>query len=214
MTTIEFYFDPGCPWCWNASRWLKEVQKIENLEIKWMPFSIFIKNGNGMSKDYAEKFEKSRDMLRIIQAVENKYGDKLTDALYTEFGIKVHNKKDYSDKAIDEIVKKVCSIDYEEIIKSKDNASLDDDIRRSMDSAYEVVGKEVGVPIIVFDGKTKRGYFGPVLSVAPKGEEAIKVWQGIKNLAEYDHFFELKRTRDEDPQAAKADEPKDLPKVC
>ena len=199
MTKIEFYFDPGCPWCWNASRWIKEVQKQQEINVEWKSFSLLIKNGDGMNKDYLEKFTITRQMLRIIEAVKKKYGDKLTDSLYTEFGIKVHHEKDFSVSAMENVVKKVCSLDFDEIIKSKDDASLDDDIRKSMDSAFEVVGNDVGVPIIVFENRNKKiGYFGPVLSEAPTGSEALKVWQGIKSLAEYDHFFELKRTRNED----------------
>ncbi len=166
--------------------------------MEWMSFSLSIKNGDSMNEDYKQKFEKTHQMLRIIEAVRAKYGDKLIDTLYTEFGIKVHHQKDFSDKAIEEVVNKVCSLDFDEIYKAKDNASLDDVINDSMQSAIDVVGTDVGIPIIVFEkGSKKMGYFGPVLSEAPTGAVALKVWQGVKNLAEYDHFFELKRTRDE-----------------
>jgi len=215
MTKIQFYFDPGCPWCWNTSRWIKEVQKTQKVDVEWMSFSLSIKNGDSMNKDYLEKFKKSQEMLRIIEVAKEKYNGKLTDALYTEFGIKIHNDKDFSDAAISEVLKNVCSIDYDELLEAKNNDELDKRIRHSMSSAFDVVGKDVGIPIIVFEnGNKKLGYFGPVLSQVPIGKDAINVWEGVSKLANYNHFFELKRTRDESATAPKNIKDKPRPNIC
>jgi hypothetical protein len=199
MTKIDFYFDPGCPWCWNASRWLKEVQKKEPIDITWKSFSLYIKNGNAMPKKHLGVMTSTYEMLRVIEAARKKHGNDIVDALYTEFGYPVHHKKDSSSRAIQDSLNKVCPKDAQELFESKSDESLDSAIKESMKSAFAIVGEDVGVPIIVFHNKNKKvGYFGPVLSVAPVGDEALKLWSGIKNLAEYEHFFELKRTRDED----------------
>jgi hypothetical protein len=41
--------------------------------------------------------------------------------------------------------------------------------------------------------------FGPVISPAPKGEDAGRLWDGFVNVCSYPGFFELKRTRTVDP---------------
>jgi hypothetical protein len=58
------------------------------------------------------------------------------------------------------------------------------------------VGLEVGTPVISVDGVS---FFGPVVSPAPKGEAAGRLWDGVLLVAGTDGFFELKRSRDRSP---------------
>ena len=58
------------------------------------------------------------------------------------------------------------------------------------------VGYEVGTPVISVDGVA---FFGPVITPAPKGEAAGRLWDGIMVVAGTPGFFELKRTRDVPP---------------
>jgi len=41
--------------------------------------------------------------------------------------------------------------------------------------------------------------FGPVITPAPKGEAAGRLFDGLALVTEADGFFELKRTRDRKP---------------
>ena len=58
------------------------------------------------------------------------------------------------------------------------------------------VGVDVGTPVIRIRG---RAIFGPVITPAPKGEAAGRLWDGLVLVTEADGFFELKRTRDRKP---------------
>jgi hypothetical protein len=58
------------------------------------------------------------------------------------------------------------------------------------------VGQDVGTPVIAVDGVA---FFGPVISPAPKGDEALRLWDGVVAVASYPGFFEIKRTRTTGP---------------
>ena len=42
-------------------------------------------------------------------------------------------------------------------------------------------------------------FFGPVVTPAPKGEDAARLWDGVVLVAGTPGFFELKRSRDKGP---------------
>jgi hypothetical protein len=80
-----------------------------------------------------------------------------------------------------------------------ENESLDKDIQADMDLAIAKAGTDVGVPQIVLDGGEGPGFFGPVMSPAPTGEDAVKFWDAIIAAGSVPGFFELKRTREVGP---------------
>ena len=53
-----------------------------------------------------------------------------------------------------------------------------------------------GTPVIAVEGVA---FFGPVVTPAPKGEAAGKLWDGVLLVAGTPGFYELKRTRVDGP---------------
>ncbi len=73
-------------------------------------------------------------------------------------------------------------------------------VRAALDEAVGYVGDDVGSPVLVFDTEPRRGISGPVLSPAPTGEAALRLWDQVRGTVEEPGFYELKRGRDAGPQ--------------
>ena len=88
-----------------------------------------------------------------------------------------------------------------ELADAADVDDYDEVLRKSHHAGMDLVGEDVGTPVIHTpgpDGETV-AFFGPVVSPAPKGEAAGRLWDGVVLVAGTDGFFELKRTRTRPP---------------
>ena len=66
-------------------------------------------------------------------------------------------------------------------------------MREEQAKVERLVGNDVGTPVISFGSGT--AYFGPVLTRAPRGEEAGALLDGLASMASVRGFAELKRAR-------------------
>ena len=84
----------------------------------------------------------------------------------------------------------------ESLADAAQSTEFDETIKASHHEAFDDVGLDVGTPVIRIRGQA---IFGPVITPAPKGEAAGRLWDGVVLVTEADGFFELKRTRDRKP---------------
>jgi protein-disulfide isomerase-like protein with CxxC motif len=195
--TVDFWFDPICPWAWMTSRWMLEVERQRPVDVRWHVMSLSVLNEarEGLSDDYKELLSKGWGPVRVVVAAQQLHGDEVVEPLYTAIGTQLHPQgvKDY-DEAIANALAEVGL--PAELAKYASSDEYDDVLRASHEEGISQVGQDVGTPVISIDGV---GMFGPVMTPAPTGEAAGKLWDGFVLVTSTPGFYELKRTRDVGP---------------
>lgn len=194
--TVDFWFDPLCPWAWLASRWMLEVERVRPVATTWHVMSLAVLNENrdDLSDRYRELLAKAWGPVRVCIAAELAHGNEVLLPLYSAMGERIHLQQRRDDDIVPEALKEAGL--PAELAEAATTDRYDTELRASHHRGMDPVGYDVGTPVIHVQGIA---FFGPVVSPAPKGEAAGRLWDGVTLVAGTDGFFELKRTRDRDP---------------
>ena len=198
--TADFWFDPLCPWAWITSRWMLEVEKVRPVRVDWRIMSLAYLNliqhdGEGLTPEYLERMGRAWGPIRVCAAAAQQAGPGVLGPMYTALGTRFHVQGRREDP--DVIPEALAEAGLPESLASAaESTEFDDAIKASHNEAFDAVGLDVGTPVIRIGGNT---IFGPVITPAPKGEAAGRLWDGLVLVTEADGFFELKRTRDRKP---------------
>ncbi|WP_433541867.1 disulfide bond formation protein DsbA [Streptosporangium sandarakinum] len=202
MTTVDMWFDPKCPWAWIASRWLLEVERVREVEVRFRVMSLAVLNEGreGLEEWYVEWLAQAWGPARVALAVERKYGAAAARDLYTALGTRIHHDRTPPGRDLYLAALAEAGLPAE-FADAAETAELDGELEAADRAALGPVGEDLGTPAIHVHGPdgTVNAFFGPVVSPIPRGEDAGRLWDGVLLVTGVDGFFELKRSRTRPP---------------
>lgn len=195
-TTIDLWVDPACPWAWMTSRWLLAAKDVRDVDVKFHVMSLAVLNeGRDLPENYKELLALAWKPVRVLIAAEQRHGNDVVEPLYSAMGRRYHveNNKDLDVMIAESLAEAGLDASLAEAANSTD---YDEALKASHHAGMDPVGFDVGTPVIHVNGEA---IFGPVVTPAPKGEEAGRLLDGVMAVMSIPGFYELKRSRTQGP---------------
>jgi 2-hydroxychromene-2-carboxylate isomerase len=202
---VEFFFDPSCPFAWQASVWMRRVSELRGVRVGWRFISLKVVNeGNEEAADLAEAHDRGHRYLRLCAAAREEHGNETVGDLYRAWG-----ERYWYGEAEGEFPERLAAAaqdaDPGEIVRSLglpaglldalDDEGYDEVIRAETTEAFRRTGEGVGTPIVTYDPPHGSSLFGPVISEVPDDERAVAFYDALRTFADFEGFSELKRTQ-------------------
>jgi len=201
---IEFFFDPGCPFAWQTSVWIRRVAELRDIKVGWRFISLkFINEANNPPPAMAEAQQRGLRYHRICAAAREQFGNEAVGDLYKAWGDAYWNTE--AEGEFPERIKAgfanavpadlVASVGLPaSLLDAADDESWDAQIRAESDEAFRRTGDDVGTPIITYL-PSGNSLFGPVISSIPDDETSVAFYDALRTFADFPQFSELKRTK-------------------
>jgi hypothetical protein len=181
-----------------TSRWLLEVEQVRPIEIRFHVMSLSVLNeGRELSERYRALMNRGWGPVRVCIAAEQKYGPGVLRDLYTALGTRIHPGQQEVGPELIAAALADAGLDPA-LAAAAESTEYDAALRDSHDAGMKPVGLDVGTPVVHAPGPVageKVAFFGPVVTPAPKGEAAGRLWDGVLLVAATPGFYELKRSR-------------------
>ena len=193
-TTVDFYFDPGCPFTWRTSRWLSDVAGRRGIDIQWHVMSLYeLNKDKELGPEGRSRLDAIRSVGLVLETVRREHGNASLAAAYTAIGTRLHDSFQQADEGTIAAALADDGLPHKIIEQSK-NDEIAAAVSKSHAQAQALVGQESGSPILSIDGGP--GYFGPVVVPIPVGDEADKLFDAVVLISQVPAFSELKRARE------------------
>lgn len=200
---VRFHLDPRCPWCWQTSKWVRTLARLNVIDVSWGVFCLEVQNFTKPIGEFDESRSVSAPSLRTLVAVREAEGQAAAGRFYEAIGTRYFD----AQEPLGEISTVEAALIDAGLEPTWCTTALADsttwDRVLAEHQAIRTETRSFGVPTIRLDGGSGPAIFGPVISNEPvSDDEATKLWEHVAWLVRYENFSELKRDRTVEPDLA------------
>ena len=194
MTAVEFHFDVMCPWAYQTSKWIREARQQRDITVTWRFFSLEeVNRQEGKKHPWERPWSYGWSMLRVAARLRREEdGNDAVDRFYAVAGRMLHEDgaKVHTPEGVEEVLRQI-GRDPGLVAEAVADPSTSEEVRADHQRVLDLSG--YGVPTMVIDGSTP--LFGPVVTPAPTGPAAGRLWDLVAGWAEFPHLYELRRPK-------------------
>jgi predicted DsbA family dithiol-disulfide isomerase len=197
--SIEFTFDPRCPWCYQTSRWALNLEALNVIRLSWSVFCLELNRFQGEHESFDPDRSKSAPALRTSVVVRDAEGDEACGRFYAAIGRRYFF--DLEDLSRSSVIRAALG-DADLDATLCDKALGDRSTWETVVGEHERLAGEAGVfgvpSLRLGDGRSP-SMFGPVIKEVPPDDESLELLTHVLWLMRSSNFYELKSGRAEFP---------------
>jgi hypothetical protein len=190
---ISVFMDPACPWAWITSRWITEVAPQRDLTIRWRSFSPEVRDGGvrlapaipeHLRQVALERRRIAVVALRVFEWLRNEVGEWAVERFYTQLGYRLNDPEWPGASPMPGIIG--AAVTAAGLDEGAETAASDPiwqhQVVRSTEEAMALVGRDAMTPVIAVETDPPTALSGPIVSPAPAGADALRLWDAFAVL--------------------------------
>jgi 2-hydroxychromene-2-carboxylate isomerase len=194
MTVVDFHFDVMCPWAYQTSKWIREAARCRDIDVRWRFFSLEeVNREEGKKHPWERDWSYGWTMLRVAAQLRGgPDGNEVVGRYYEVAGRMLHEDgvKVHTPEGLEAVLGEIGQ-DPALVGKAVGDDATNEEVRADHQRVLDLGG--YGVPTLVIDGSAT--LFGPVITPAPTGEAAGRLWDLTAGWAEFPHLYEMRRPK-------------------
>ena len=191
VSSVDFYFDPLCPYAYQTSKWIRSVREQNGLDISWRFFSLEeINRVEGKKHPWERDWTFGWSLMRVGALLRRTSMDDL-DRWYERIGRALHEEglRPHRPEVARELLAEL-GLDPGLVDESIADTTTNDEVLADHQRVVDAAG--YGVPTLFFGDHC---LFGPVLVDPPVGEAALRLWDAVTAWVEFPDLFELQQPK-------------------